>query len=97
MMPVVFTEHSVRRYVERYAPWMPLHEARESLERAGQSAMPLGVKTRNGQDLWAIPEPLARLVVVRERGKAIVLTVILEEQDLVSVKPSRRSRRSERL
>ncbi len=47
--------------------------------------------------MWAIPEPLARLVVVREQGKAIVLTVLLEEHDLAAVKPSRRSRRSERL
>lgn len=95
--PLVFSEHAVRRYAERYAPWLPLAEARAELERAGASALPTGEKTRGGQPVWMIPEPLARLVVKRDRGYDIAVTVLFEppglRERLGKVRPGRGRRR----
>jgi hypothetical protein len=78
---VSFTDHAVRRFIQRHYPEMTHKEALLLLEDRAREATSLKQKTFLGDHQWQMTDPDIVLVVKHERGRSVCVTVLPTHED----------------
>lgn len=74
------THHAAERFIQRHARHMSVHEAKNFLWKASQTAVRLKEKTAAGQFQWVVEDPYCVLVIKFDTGKPICVTVLPDRE-----------------
>jgi hypothetical protein len=84
---VIVTDHAAERWSTRVEPGSSHRQALERIADLALAAAPLKRRTLLGQEIWRTESPAAGLVIKRDQGKVVIVTVLSARQ-LEEAKPS---------